>query len=546
MKHLHRFSASLHRPPSAAHRAPGTAGPTHAPTFAVETRDHPSADELAARVRTALGEIDVELEVRPIFDSRDEALSRHFTIAVAGADVDGSRADLLDLGYDLADAIGARSAAVLASPPRPDGAIASAGSSGSSGPGDDGPATEPEWHLAAIRAERAWAHSRGAGVLIGQPDTGIADHHLLTDAVSRRTTCNLLERHQMPVDPLRRGDATWNPGHGTSTASVAASRGNAADRRIRGVAPEAIVLPVRCVESVILIDRVGEQVAEGIRRAVDEGARVVSLSLGGVGLILMAHVHAAIKYGAERGVVFVAAAGNGLGSIGGPATYPGFDYFCSCIAGSTVDDKGWAGSLGGPAVTVSAPAHKVWSAWREPGDDPNTATRRVGPGSGTTYATAIVGGVAALWIARHGHDALVRHYGEPWKVTRGFQSLLRATARVPAGWNHGYYGAGIVDAAAVVEAPLAVGPAMAEVSADDAMRANLRARLVDHGADAAVLARVDDGFLDRYGPELAFHLALAEQRRMAPDAAPPPSPLSDHLRAALHAADAHAVVDAFT
>jgi hypothetical protein len=298
------------------------------------------------------------------------------------------------------------------------------------------------------------------------------------------------------------------------------------------------------------VDRVADSVAEGIRKAVDQGAQVISISLGGFGGHLISVVGAAIKYGAEKGVVFVAAAGNGLGNIGGPAAYPGFDYHCACIAGSTAQDTGWGGSLGGPAVTVSAPAHGVWSAWREPGDNPQTATRRVGAGSGTTYSTAIVGGVAALWIAHHGHANLIGRFG-PTHVTKVFQYLLRASARVPSGWSSWYYGAGIVDAGALLRMPLPKDASLDAASLDspqDELRRDLRARLEAGGAEPSAVARLDDAFLDRYGRELGAHLALAEYRRAAttagaPGAAGQPAgaALSQTLRAALATAGAASV-----
>lgn len=556
MRHLEKFLGSIGQPSASPAAAAGAGGGA---AFVIATRDNPDVNAFAQRVRDACGETAaaMNLEVRRVFDSQDAALSRYFFVRFADASLEGDDAALLDLGYDLEAALDAATVDVLGGRPAA-GATEEApsadllSSSGSSGGGDT-PATEPEWHLANIRAEAAWAISRGAGILIGQPDTGVADHHLLTNSVSRRYGCNMLERGHLPIDPLRKPDITWNPGHGTSTASVAASRGNGADKRIRGAAPEAVVLPVRCIESVILIDRVADQLAEGIRKAVDEGAQVISMSLGGAGLYLMAVVHAAIKYGAEKGVVFVAAAGNGLGNIGGPAAYPGIDFFCSCIAGSTPQDTGWGGSLGGPAVTVSAPAQGVWSAWREPGDNPQTATRRVGAGSGTTYSTAIAGGLAALWVAHHGHQNLIRRFGG-WRVTKVFQLLLRASARVPAGWNSWYYGAGIVDAEKLLHAALPKDELMAVAAYDSPeaeQRQGLRDRLVAGGAEPASVARLDDAFLDRYGRELSVHLSLAEHRRAAgaagaagPLAAasqPAGASLSETLRGALAKVDAESL-----
>lgn len=75
-----------------------------------------------------------------------------------------------------------------------------------------------------------------------------------------------------------------------------------------------------------------------------------------------------------------------------------------------------------------------------------------GPGSGTSYATANVAAIAALWLSRHGWTALRERYGAT-PLTEVFRHLLRVTARRSAAWPSGC-GAGIVDAGALVHATL--------------------------------------------------------------------------------------------
>jgi hypothetical protein len=87
-------------------------------------------------------------------------------------------------------------------------------------------------------------------------------------------------------------------------------------------------------------------------------------------------------------------------------------------------------------------------------------------GKGTTFATATVAGVAALWLAHHaGSDELedLRARGE---IASAFRALLQETAWKPGAvsapvpcddgiaWNSSRYGAGILDATALLEAPL--------------------------------------------------------------------------------------------
>jgi hypothetical protein len=62
-------------------------------------------------------------------------------------------------------------------------------------------------------------------------------------------------------------------------------------------------------------------------------------------------------------------------------------------------------------------------------------------------------GAAALWLAHHGAETLRRRYGRE-NVQRLFLTLARRTARTPDDWDSRNYGAGILDARALLEASL--------------------------------------------------------------------------------------------
>ena len=92
-----------------------------------------------------------------------------------------------------------------------------------------------------------------------------------------------------------------------------------------GVAPRVTILPVR----VLGIDGFGtsSDIAEGIRFAVDAGARVINLSLGGTGIAQV--TREALQYAYDHRVVVVAAAGNDAddpdvfaGDLGSDVSYP--------------------------------------------------------------------------------------------------------------------------------------------------------------------------------------------------------------------------------
>jgi serine protease len=292
------------------------------------------------------------------------------------------------------------------------------------------------WALERAGVLRAWGASpaRGAGIRIGQPDTGITPHVELSD-VTIRDGFNVLTGAADAVDPLSGGG---NPGHGTGTASVVASGPSG---EVLGPAPEATLVPIRCVESVVLAFN-GSAVARAIDHARQRGCHVVTMSLGGTPSRAMRQ---AIKRAIDEGMIVLAAAGNCVDLVVYPARYDEV----IAVAGSNVDDGTWRGSCHGSAVDVTAPAEKVWKAVARPGNS------TVAGGQGTSFAVALTAGVAALWLSHHGRDTvLAAARARQMSVQALFRDVLTTTVRVPARWETDEFGAGIVDAQAVLQAPL--------------------------------------------------------------------------------------------
>jgi hypothetical protein len=127
------------------------------------------------------------------------------------------------------------------------------------------------------------------------------------------------------------------------------------------------------------------------------------------------------------------------------------------VAACNVRRQTWRGSCRGAAVDVTAPGESVWCARVD-----RTATPPAhdsARSSGTSYAVATVAGIAALWLARHGPDNLARRYGAE-KIPFIFNRLLRDTCvKVDdPSWEPGSFGAGLVDAEALLAAPLPAEP----------------------------------------------------------------------------------------
>ncbi|WP_147436252.1 S8 family peptidase [Mycetocola manganoxydans] len=366
------------------------------------------------------------------------------------------------------------------------------------------------WARDAIRCDAAWAISpaRGAGIRIAHPDTGYTLHpNLGADALDLTIDRDFLDGNDDALDPLLDPGSlplpSSFPGHGTSTASVMVGRGNERDG-IVGVAPGATVVPLRAVESVVQF--FDSDVARAVEHARISGCHVASISVGGLGFF---GLRAAIDRAVAAGMIVVAAAGNNVRVVVAPASYAN----CLAAAATGPEDLTWPLSSRGRTVDVSAPGWGVHVAdftWED-----DIPTPRVARSSGSSYAATHLAGVAALWLAHHGADALRERYGA--RVQEVFLFLLRAAgSRVPEGWDADAYGAGIVDAGALLAAPL---PAETELDGNTQRGVSPVTRLsamVD--ADPSELARgltrrltipeaEVDTVVGRFERELAFHLA---------------------------------------
>lgn len=316
-----------------------------------------------------------------------------------------------------------------------------------------------DWHLRQMNVPAAWEYWKkehpgrepGDGILIGHPDTGYTDHDEVVAHLSPRGKSFLREEQGGPNrdgrDDLRRTGARVHqqPGHGTGTASVIVS---GAPGRAFGVAPGAMVLPLRVSRSVIHVDF--ETVGEAILYAVAQGADVISMSLGGP--LKMGFVHRCIQQARQNGVIVVSAAGNMIPSTVFPAAFPEV----IAAAATHPGNAPWRYSGLGPYVDIAAPGEAVWRALSELKE--GTARFDVTQGTGTSFATACVAGLAALWLSYNGGRRKIAHdkYGGDLSlVPLAFQYLLAKTAdKKPEFVRNGRHGAGIADAFKLLDTPL--------------------------------------------------------------------------------------------
>lgn len=305
---------------------------------------------------------------------------------------------------------------------------------------------DKEYWLAESGITKAWEVSRGANVKVAVIDSGVDGKHpdlagVLAGGVDVSGAGS----------PDGQKSIGAKPEHGTLVATMLAGRGHqpadataspspsagpsVAPDGIVGVAPEAQLLSV---STWLGSPNPGgksdqDQIPQAVRWAVDNGARVINISLGSTSPEWPQSWDAAFLYAEQKDVVIVAAAGNRGGGnvqVGAPATIPGV----LTVAG--LDREGTASidsSSQGISIGVAAPAENLIGGL--PGGG-------YAEWAGTSGATPIVAGVAALirskWPEMSAHQVINR--------------IVSTAKDAGAKGKDPLYGFGILDAEAALKA----------------------------------------------------------------------------------------------
>lgn len=302
--------------------------------------------------------------------------------------------------------------------------------------------------LFGIQAEPAWALTRGAGVTVAVVDSGVAyeDYDGFYQAPALAHT-RFVPGHDFVNNDDHAND---DEGHGTHVTGILADMLVDGGGAI-GVAPDVTVMPVKAMGA----DGGGSDydIARGIRWAVDHGAQVINLSLGGDGAGGV--LADAVQYAASKGCVLVAAAGN---ENAPEVSYPAYYSDCIAVGATGFDGIRAPYSNRGRHLEVMAPGGNLRQDLngdgRPDGIVAQTFNARKGydsfdyfyPYQGTSMAAPQVAGVAALVRAAN-----------PDLSALEVRLAIRDTALRLGGTTgrNSNYGYGLVDALAAVKAALA-------------------------------------------------------------------------------------------
>lgn len=247
------------------------------------------------------------------------------------------------------------------------------------------PRLSSQYGVPQTRVNDAWSLAPGYGssaVKVAVLDTGLLrSHEDFTPASRFLTGYNYVNGNTNPNDDC---------GHGTHVIGTV----GAATNNGKGVAgmSQATILPMRVLSAVgglFSVQCTGSTstVAQAIRDAADQGADVISMSIGGGA---SATLESAVNYAWGKGSILVAAAGNDGAS--NSIDYPGA-YANVVAVGATNSAKARASfSDMGPQLDVMAPGDAIWSTTYG-------STTSYGTMSGTSMATPHVAGILALALS---------------------------------------------------------------------------------------------------------------------------------------------------
>lgn len=244
--------------------------------------------------------------------------------------------------------------------------------------------TQAKSHISAVPA---WNHEGKKEVIIAVIDTGIDPNHKDLGALWRDPKApyavfgwNYVSNKPNPID---------EHGHGTHVAGIISAVSNPRTG-VTGVSHTAKIMAIKYYSDANPGSVNLRNTVDSIHYAIDNGAKIINYSGGGPEFSEQEYL--AIKRAEEKGILFVAAAGNERQNTDLVENYY---YPCAyrlsniiCVAATDINNNMLRSSNWGKnQVQVAAPGENIFST---------LPYGRYGYMSGTSQATAFVSGIAGL------------------------------------------------------------------------------------------------------------------------------------------------------
>ena len=251
-------------------------------------------------------------------------------------------------------------------------------------PGDERYLAGEQWNIDRVQAAQAWdLLPEGGNTIVAVLDTGIDyDHPEFAGRISP-LGCDAFHGRCATSTPTRARDDNY---HGTHVAGIIGANTNNRTGIASVSGGRVTILPIK------VLSQAGAgytgRILEAIVYAVDNGATVINMSLGGgCGRTASDAWRDAIAYAESKDVLIVMAAGNGGSCWEG--TYPQSDSRIISVGATDSGDKGASFTDRGAWVRVAAPGASILSTM--------PVTRgSYGSLNGTSMATPHVAAQAAL------------------------------------------------------------------------------------------------------------------------------------------------------
>jgi thermitase len=237
---------------------------------------------------------------------------------------------------------------------------------------------------ADVDAVEAWKVTTGSGIKVAVLDSGVASDNddINPKVVLRANFSNSATNED-------------NYGHGTHVAGIVAASHNTFG--VAGVCPGCTILAGKVLND----SGVGSSssLANGINWAVSNGAKVINMSIG---VRASRTLESAVNSAWSKGVVLVAAAGNGGNQT---KIYPGaYPNVIAVAATDNTDAKASFSTYGASWVDIAAPGVNVYSTFPNHKFVLGTQNGRsfgYDVGNGTSMSSPIVAATAALAWSSH-------------------------------------------------------------------------------------------------------------------------------------------------